>query len=97
LTPREKRELLVIRNVREELLAHVEDVSLDEETFEDLRDQLEEALDTLSQGLDSALVVNCQGIVSRYMFSCFKTSCLLINLFKVLFAIQILHGNHVFG
>ncbi|XP_060592133.1 uncharacterized protein LOC132746875 [Ruditapes philippinarum] len=67
LTPREKRELLVIRNVREELLAHVEDVSLDEETFEDLRDQLEEALDTLSQGLDSALVVKCQEIVSRYV------------------------------
>ena len=68
LTLREKRELLVIRNVRDELLSHVTDVSLDDETFEDLRDQLEEALNTLSEGLESALVVNCQRIVNRYIF-----------------------------
>jgi ribosome recycling factor len=66
LSSKEKRDILVLRNVREELMLHIKNVSLDEEIYTDISNQLKEALQSLATGLEPAVQDNCRRFIARY-------------------------------
>lgn len=67
LTSTEKRELFVLRNVRDELISHMDKVHLDEVAYKDLTEQLEEALNTLTSELDPGVHADCKRKLERYL------------------------------